>query len=147
MPAASQWFEQLLARWNTTGVRARRGNSLEDIRDFEERHGLFLPADLAEYFLAVDGMEQGCWDEHLIRFWPLQEVRPVLSELPEADPVAHDGFYVFADWSIWAHGYAIRLKGGSSNDVAIVGGEVARVVTTSFADFVEKYLRQPDALW
>jgi hypothetical protein len=33
------------------------------------------PADFATYLLTLGGLREGVWDEHMIRFWPLVEVR------------------------------------------------------------------------
>lgn len=132
--------------WLTSGATLRPG--VEDVRilEFEQRYGVRMPGELAEYFRAVDGMLDGDSDTHLIRFWTLAEMRPVALELPRADQSAYDGYFVLADYSLWAHAYAIRLSAGD-NDVAIVGGDAPIQIASSFSNFLLIYLRQPELLF
>ena len=44
------------------------------------------------YLLTLGGMPDGTWDEHLIRFWPLAEIRPVEGE---TDSPADPDYFVF----------------------------------------------------
>ena len=88
--------------WAAAGIAEREGVTDADIRAFENRYGVRLPNDLAQYFKTVDGMNDGEYDDHPIHFWPLSKVRPVTAELSGADPVPYAGLFVFADYSLWA---------------------------------------------
>ena len=82
----------------------------------------------------------GTWDEHLIRFWPLAEIRPV------AD-VEGLGYFVFADWSISAHEYAIGLSTPACPDVTLMSGPKPRFIAPTFATFLTMYLSDPASLF
>lgn len=91
-------------------------------------------------------------DDGLIRFWMLKEINP----LPQGAPQYSDPDYVqnpetlflFADYSIWAHAYAIRLgkESSGSNEVVIIGYESPKSISTSFSRFVDTYLTNKDLL-
>lgn len=133
--------------WAAAGIAEREGVTDADIRAFENRYGVRLPNDLAQYFKTVDGMNDGEYDDHPMHFWPLSKVRPVTAELSGADPVPYAGLFVFADYSLWAHGYAIRLVDVRANDVAIVGGAAPIWIASSFSEFLLAYARQPESLF
>ncbi|MDX2206350.1 MAG: SMI1/KNR4 family protein [Gemmatimonadales bacterium] len=137
---------EITKRWRASGLAPRPGVSEEQFRDFEERHRVRFPDDLKEYFRTVDGMDDGEWDEHLIRFWPLAMMRPVVAVLPELNRTAYDGYFVFADYSAWAHGYAVRMAAGG-NEVAIVGGDDPIRIAPSFGDFLRGYLQRSEVLF
>jgi SMI1 / KNR4 family (SUKH-1) len=117
------------------------GVSDDEIRRFEQRAGVKLPADLSTYFKKMDGMQGEETDHQDIRFWSLNEMKPVFEEIPSADVTLH--YVVFADYSLWAHAYAIYIGGTPEGRVAIVGGDSPLVVADSFAEFIDMYLRDP----
>jgi hypothetical protein len=131
--------------WRKSGVSPRSGATEASIQAFEQSYGIRLPADIAEYFRSTDGMDEDDVDEHTIRFWRLSEMRPVLEELPGANADLFGGYFVFADYSLWAHGYAVHLN--DSTDVIVVGGERPITVAASFGDFLELYVKQPIKLF
>ena len=132
--------------WERHGVSARAGVANVAIEAFERKHKIELPEDVADYFRAVDGMSEDESDQLGIRFWPLDELRPVVEELPAAEADPFKDYFVFADYSMWAHGYAVRL-GQPVDDVIIVGGESPVAVAPSFREFLQLYLTQPDRLF
>jgi len=132
--------------WKKAGVALRSGVAEANIRAFEKSYGIRLPPDVAEYFRSTDGMDKGDVDEHTIRFWPLSEMRPVLEEIPSARADIFDGYFIFADYSLWAHGYAVHLSDGT-DDVIIVGEERPVTIAPSFVDFLELYVNDPAKLF
>jgi hypothetical protein len=48
----------------------------------------------------------------MIRLWPIVEVKPaaMVFELEDDTLGEHEDLFVFADWSLCVHGYAVRLK-------------------------------------
>jgi hypothetical protein len=119
---------------------------------FERENGLVLPADLRAFLMAVDGMEEEEVDpDTQIRFWSLSEIRSAAEELGDAvdDPEPLKDFFVFADYSLWAHAYAIRLRtvAHETNPVVIVGGDALVQVATSFSHFLERYSEDPRQLF
>lgn len=133
--------------WREHGVDIRPGVAPAEIQAFEERFGVVLPADLRRYFLFVDGMNDGDWDDLMNRFWPLAELKPVSEELEDVNPDrwAYPGCFAFADHCIWCFGWAVRLDNCPrevSGPIYLVTGsdppgtEIAR----SFSEFMEMYL-------
>lgn len=142
----------LVARWRARGLRIRAGANELDLERFEGEHHLVLPADLRAFLVVANGMESEEIDpDTQIRFWSLSEIRSVAEELSgEVDlPDRLDAFFVFADYSLWAHAYAIRLSAipDETNPVVIVGGDEPIQVATSFSHFLEKYLEDPNQLF
>jgi hypothetical protein len=77
-------------------------------------------------------MREGVWDEHLIRFWPLVEIRPVEGE---TGVLTYSDYFIFADYSISAHEYGIRLSTSELPEVALIGGLPPKAVASSFTAF------------
>src|SRR5262249_51632366 len=105
-----------------------------------------LPDDFAAYFRTIDGMDTAQSDQHEIRFWPLSEVRPLTTELNGATSQSA-GLFVFADFLLWSHAYAIRLADGKANEIVIVGGDAPIRIADSFIEFLTAYCRQPELLF
>ena len=139
--------------WASLGVEINRGVSTEELTVFESKYSVRLPADLRDYFLTVDGMAEDVTDDSLIRFWPLNEVKPVTEEAPAFSDSSYileaESLFVFADFCIWSHAYAIRLSSDneSPNPVFVIGGEQPEKMFDSFSDLVASYLIDPDRLF
>ena len=132
-------LSELKIRWEVSGTAIREGASLRAIQAFEDRYAVTFPPAFAEYLRTVDGMNSGETDERLLRFWKLEELRPVHESRFDV-PESYTGYFVFADCPLGEHGYAIRLlKGG--NDVVLVGAEPLTLVAASFSEFLTAYLR------
>jgi hypothetical protein len=58
-------------------------------------------------------------DGRLVGFWDIDEIRPLNEECPELATLADDDFFVFADYSIWALGYAVRFGTGQDYETAV----------------------------
>src|SRR5436190_1037418 len=106
MPSIESLLKEVARRWREQGLNVASGASPSELRDFESTFQVQCPEDFAMYLLTLGGMPDGTWDEHLIRFWPLAEIRPVEGE---TDSPADPDYFVFADYSISAHEYGIRL--------------------------------------
>jgi hypothetical protein len=140
----AQTIEAVRVRWAASGLKLRPGVSMRHVADFERRHGVRLPADFVEYVLAVDGMEENTADAALFRFWPLAEISTAEQSLPHSRGLS--GCWVFADQSLWAYGYALRL-GGGTGDVVVVGSERPIPVAASFGEFLSAYLRDDRSIY
>jgi len=110
-------------------VKFNVGVSETALAAFEHEFSVSLPPDLRDYFLAVDGMPEDETDEEMIRFWKLEEVKALPTGAPNyasADYIDNpESLFLFADYSLWAHAYAIRLLAAPSdrNEIFIIGGE------------------------
>jgi hypothetical protein len=143
--ALTSTIEELKRQWEASGTSLRPGVTERDIRAFERRYRVHLPNDLAEYFRSVDGMNVGETDERLIRFWRLDELRPIHEVMPHLGMPYH-GFFSFADCPLGTFddplgscNYAIRLLAGVTH-VIIVHRKAVSCVAGSFSLFLESYL-------
>lgn len=128
---------QVGRRWSSNGVPPHVGASDSAIAEFEQRHGVRMPPDVAMYFRVLGGMELGDWDEELIRFWKLAEVEPVPSLA---------AYFVFADWSISAHEYAVQISDAHPSSVVCMGREPLPIAST-LETFWKQYLQDPAFLF
>ena len=144
--------ESIKRHWSSHRVEINSGVSESVLDAFEAKHSVVLPADFRDYFRSVNGMPPDEVDDDMIRFWMLEEV----TALPKGAPEYADRGYVenpetlflFADYSIWAHAYAIRLGTTAldSNEIVIVGSESPKLIFDSFSGFVDAYLTSKDLL-
>lgn len=126
---------------------------------FEAHYRVRLPADVRDYFRAVDGMAEGCEDKALFGFLPLAAIKSVPEELARMDGIPdYSGIiqtldaaarcFVFAEFLVWSHVYALRLSADPSAETPVIrisGGRYA-VMSHSFTDFAEAYLANADAV-
>lgn len=145
MTPFSLLVDETKRHWNAAGLTLRPGVSDADVNEFQRRYDARLPASLKEYFQTVDGMGANESDDHLFRFWPLSEVRPV-AEFENEDPVVYSGFFAFADWSLWAYAYAIRLVEQEPPIVVIVAPAGPIPVAGSFEEFLTMYVQDPESV-
>ncbi len=135
---------RLVERWGEQGIRPAGGAGEEEVRAFEERHGVRLPGGLREYFLVVGGIavdgESPALDQDLIRFWALDEV----SALARAWVPAPDAerWFVVADYAMWTWAYVVRLAEEAAPVAVSLGGAELVPLAESYEDFIEMYLRR-----
>jgi hypothetical protein len=138
--------------WLSQDIEINPGLSDEGLRAFEARYQVSLSADLRDYFLTVNGMAEGVSDNALIRFWSLNEIKPIPEEDPTYGTPSYiqdaQSFFVFADYCIWSHAYAIRLalNPETSNQIVVIGAEAPITIFNSFSELVSSYLDDPDSL-
>lgn len=144
--------ESLKRHWSSHDVEINAGVPKAQLDSFESKHCVVLPEDLRDYFLCVNGMPYDVVDDGMIRFWMLEE----LQSLPQGAPAYSDPSYIqhpeslflFADYSIWAHAYAIRLGSVSlqAHEVVIIGYKSPVTIAKCFSAFVDQYLTDKDRL-
>ena len=132
--------ETLKQFWIRNNIKLRRGASETELREFEQKYNVFLPDDLKDYFSSLNGFADSVWDENVITFLPLNEVVPISQEWSSKSEA--DSYFVFADYSISCHVYAIHLTNDTSlnNPVFIVYDENPIQIANSFTAFAEGYL-------
>ena len=139
----------LLKFWTRQGIKLRPGVSENDVAQFEAKYNVRLPRDLGEYFAAVNGFDspEQTSDGNCISFWGLDEVMP-LKEYWSTPVEGADSYFAFADWSLAAHLYAIRLSANveDENRVIVVYDYRPITVANSFSEFVEAYLANNDSV-
>ncbi|HXD32974.1 MAG TPA: SMI1/KNR4 family protein [Pyrinomonadaceae bacterium] len=142
--------ESLKKKWLSQRITLNAGASLNEVTWFETKYNVLLPEDFREYFLTTngfDGSEHWEIDENMITFLGLNEVKP-LSEYWSSPVAGGDSYFVFADYSIAAHVYAIRLVSTvtDTNPVVVLWDRQPIQVANSFTEFVEAYLETKDSV-
>jgi hypothetical protein len=142
----------LIRSWREHGLTERGGVSERTIAEFEKRNNVHLPEDMRQMYLISDGMEPDEMEPKcLIRFWPLSELKEVRDEYGDRPEMAanYSDVFLFADHSLWAFAFGIRLSVESTeeNGVVAVEGRVPRRVARSFSDFVEQVLGDSSGLF
>lgn len=139
-------MQRLKNYWISHDVEINEGVSEQALANFENNFGVALPTDLHEFFLTINGMPAGVTDHEMIRFWMLEEVTPLPSGAPEyASPnyiENPESLFLFADYSLWVHSYAIRLGAQklNENEIFIIGGDYPLLIFHSFSELVDNYL-------
>ena len=137
---------RLRETWLAHNVKINQGVKEEDLKRFQAQYGIILPEDFSEYFLCMNGMDINTTDTELIRFWSLEELRPLTDEAPEyaqSDYLKNAAcVFPFADYSIWSHAYALRLSAEKSaqNEIYVIGCRQPILLAKSFAEFINLYL-------
>jgi hypothetical protein len=143
MSAPDPLVARVIGHWRELRV-GRPGASRASIQAVEARLGSALPTSLVTLLGETDGMNDGETDHLTIRFWPVAELTWARDELEDAAGDSSAGFVVFADYSIWAHAYAVKVTPGADHDsVAILGGDRPIVLAPSFSRFLVSYLDTP----
>jgi hypothetical protein len=103
--------ELLKTRWLRQGVKLRRGATESETTSYENKYDVCLPEDMREFFAVVNGFDNRNGEEvdnDMITFFSLEEIKPLnVSDWGIASGA--ESFFVFANWSISAHVYAVRL--------------------------------------
>jgi hypothetical protein len=153
-------IDSLRQEWEAQGIANPQLPTSIDLAAFEARHGVHVPAVIAEYFLRVNGTKEGrlrMEDTDLISFWHLDQIETLATVSP-GDPTPGAGnLFVFADWSIEAHTWAVRLSADVTDaTLVVITYGPAQEVASSFEEFLEGYLRRqnrvlfpvaPDGRW
>ena len=144
--------ERLDDYWLNDKVIVNPGVPDEVLNAFESQFQVKLPPDLRKYFSYVNGMKEGQSDKDLIRFWPIEELLSLSEYYGNSNYLADaNSLFIFADWSIEAHLYAIRLGKDNleANRVFVMGQHQRRVqeVSESFSDFADRYLTDAMLVW
>jgi len=98
-------------------------------------------------------MSPDATDDMLIRFWMLDEVKALPEGAPDyASPhyiESPESLFLFADFSLWAHAYAVRLTADppETNEIFLIGSQTPILLFQSFSEFVDRYLTNKDLLF
>ena len=146
-------MQRLKNNWMSHGVEFNDGVSENALAAFEHKFGVALPLDMREFFLTANGLPEEVTDDEMIRFWMLEEVKPLPSGAPEfttTDYIDHpESVFLFADYSLWAHAYAIRLFSTevNRNEVFLIGGDYPILLFRSFSELLDSYLTDKSLLF
>lgn len=132
---------QVLQHWSEQGIRVS-GVSSERLRDVERDLDFSIPVEMRSLYLQSDGT--GGYDDEMLRLLPLAEWEWASSLASAGYEDEHADCLVFAEFSIWAHAYAVRRH--DAVVVLIHGGRPVQVAA-SFDEFLSTYLRDPPSLF
>jgi hypothetical protein len=141
--------ELLKTRWLRQGIRLRRGATESETTAYEAKHNVCLPEDMREFFAVVNGFDNRNGEEvdsDMITFFSLEEIKPL--NAPDWGIASRaESLFVFADWSLSAHVYAVRLLKDctASGSVVVVYDSLVKVAD-SFAEFMQAYLEDNKAV-
>ncbi|MES1213430.1 MAG: SMI1/KNR4 family protein [Singulisphaera sp.] len=152
----AELIETLRNRWTQQGLTLRPGLTVQQIGSFENRYKIKLPEDLRQFYLAVDGMEEGQADDDFFSFLRLQAVKTIPEELarfsgiPDYTEITStlaepERWFVIVEYMIFSAAYAISLSARAEENavLCILDGKQHRVVAPSFVGFVREYLENP----
>ena len=145
--------QSLRNHWLSHNVEFNVGVSTAALESFEKDNDVILPGDLRDYFLSVNGMLAEATDDVLFRFWMLEEIRSLPEGAPDyADPryiENPESLFLFADFSLWAHAYAVRLTDTQpkTNEIFLIGSDSPILLFQSFSEFVDSYLTNKDLMF
>jgi len=123
----------------------------EELDEFARKYRVALPDDLCAYFAAINGMEDSFFDMNMMSFWRLSRVVPLpdpkvwgYKDVPGLEDV--ECYFVFGDFMIESHYYAIKLteNGEDSGAVISTAADCPYRVADSFGEFLWLYLNDND---
>src|ERR1051325_6340640 len=113
--------ERLMSYWSSINIELGPGVSRQAINSFEAHYGVEFPQDFRDYISTIGGMQEGFSDNNIVSFWPFHQIKSVPEKLasfagiPNYSQIANrlpeaGSYFVFADFLIWSHVYAIKLS-------------------------------------
>jgi len=136
--------------WDRVNAYAEPGASIADLVAFEARVGVRLPAAFAALYRAANATMA---DRNLTGFWPLAEIHRLsegddLRRAAAALPQATREYFVFADYMIFSHVYAVRLSAEGEGDQVlwVLDTEHQAEIAPSFEAFLRAYANDPDSI-
>ena len=154
-PTMSEVWQEIEQRWRASGIASAGGASAEAIAEFEARFQVAMPSDVRGYFASLNGTG---WemDNDNYRFWSLDQVRPVQDELSVnhgvvySDRLAYPDCFVFADYLISCHLYAVKLTADAKQSAPVyrvtASDTPGEQMASSFLEFMGRYATNPDSI-
>ena len=133
--------DSLLGSWRSSGVVLNPGASVSQLAATAKRLGASLPSELHELLLACNGMPSNEWDpRHTIRWMPTDEWFQLNGE-PGWQSEHSRGAWVFADYLLGSHFYAIKLGLRPENSqVFVLDDRSEKLISSTFLGFLRLYL-------
>jgi hypothetical protein len=133
-------FQRAFERWRTRGVRLLEPASEAQLTAAFAAVDYPLSEDVRKLYSLTAGFEDDYYDDAFLSLWSLSRI---VEEKKERKPP----FLWFADWMIDSHLYCLRYMNPEVSAVYIDhcdGENPPSQIAESVADFLEKYLRNPD---
>ena len=135
------------------------GSTDAELRVLQEQLQVNLPADLAEYFLLINGTG-GEYTKNMFEFYSINNFKniKVYYEDWEGIPsynkacsnlVGCENYFCFANSNFHSYAYAIYLSNelSESGKVYTICGEDYREISTSFNEFLALYMNDSEDLY
>ncbi len=134
-------------KWLELGLRLIPGATEAEFNAFEQQHGAILPPDVRCFLQTVGGLEECAWDNEMVDWYSLDRWERLATTYAIPEEIEHkNDYFVFADYSLRAILYAVRLgptPGTASRVLGHTGG--GRIpywyLADSFTELIEAYLR------
>ena len=140
-PLSPSILAEIVQVWRDASLSVRPGVTPAAIKQFQAQYDIKMPDDFASFYLHLDGMIPDQLDKQYVRFWTLQEICPAETTLPAGvDPRPYKGYFAFADYCIFALGYAIFLEPTGDPHIAVISGGPPIRVASDFSEFITLYL-------
>ena len=153
----STLIDDVVARWHATNAWPEPGVAPERLDAFEAKHHVRLPRRFRALYERVNGTHG---DENLLRFYPLDEIRPLAEEdavvrrlvgsWPERGLPDAESYFVFADYMIFSHVYALRLSPPEVADpnpvLWVLSGTQHEEIASCFDEFLAMYDDDADSI-
>jgi hypothetical protein len=150
-------IRQVIEQWRAEDIPIRPAVTSEAITDFELRYRVKLPSDMRIFYSTVDGMGDHYDDKTFLRFWPLEQIKPIPEHIHGcAEGISDfDAYFVFFDHSIDVSLHAIRLERAVESEPSIArlsppflnSPPSLDLQFNSFTDFLTAYRNAPDTLF
>ncbi len=129
--------------WLQQGIKLKLGASEIELFAFENKYNVRLPEDLKDYFSTVNGFDDSDVDGEYITFLSLEEIEPLSINWSQADEAK--SYFIFADYSISCHVYAIKLTEDTKFDNPIFidfnDNKSPTQIADSFSEFAQSYIK------
>lgn len=139
---------RVVAHWQQSRAAPEPGAATSELSAFEAHYGVRLPPAFAALWRTANGNHG---DQNLTRFWPLGEIHRLSDEEGPSDtvsPADAESLFVFADYLIFSHLYAVRLTAdGQDAEVWWVLSPTERAeIAPTFESFLREYAADPNSI-
>ncbi len=146
-PAIEPILNKIKQKWRKQNILYGKEATNSDILRFEKEHQITFSAQLKEYFLQVNGMnEYTTGDENGFAFWSLDRLSLFQKDKHNPRYNAYLGdFVIFVDYLVWCWAYAMPTNGRP--EVLLVGGNQPVKVADTLFEFFELYMIDSEKLY
>jgi len=130
-----------------------------EISAFEMQNGLHIPDDLSLFFKTINGTH-GEYNDSFFQFYSLSEFKSITNEfgdwkasVPDYSKlipkfINSETCFVFANYQFFMFTYCIQLYKNDSNlnEIYILCGDQYKIITCSFTEFIDLYIRDSEKL-
>jgi len=150
----SELIERLRQHWLDQGITLGNGASEFEVGRFESKYNIALPDDFREYLLSISWpVFEERWeiDDYLISFWSIDRIKNLKEKYPHFKNSEAESYFIFADYSLSCHTYAIRLQQKEAITPIFFTCYIAPdypiiQIAFSFTEFLERYIANDECM-